>query len=904
MITGKTAQIKPEMSKPSTSEGTITPMMAQYFEIKNGHPNSLLFYRMGDFYELFFEDATKASGVLDITLTHRGKHMGQKIPMCGVPVHASESYLNKLIKNGFRVAVCEQMETPEDARKRGTKSVVKRAVVRVVTPGTITEDGLLDSKENNYLAALADLRGNMALAWLDITTGSFQTCPVNIGSLMAELGRIEPGELLVSDHLLQNKSTRGKLENWEKSLVSLDKGQFDSEVAKKKLEKTFKIISLDILENFSQSEIAACGALIAYIEITQKGRLPHLQKPRRVLNDTVLGVDFATRRNLELTQTLSGENKGSLFSVMDHTTTGAGCRMLKSWLCSPLTSVCDIKKRQDGVQFFFDRADLRDELRKICKTVADIERPLSRLTLARGGPRDIASIRESLKAAQTLKDLLRTPAELSLPTLISSIINNLGGHQKLVDHLERAIITDPPLLVRDGGFFASGYSSELDKFLDLRDNSRKLIASLQTKYCDITNIPSLKIKNNNVLGYFVEVTPSNVQNILDNDKSPFIHRQTLVSAVRFGTIELTELETEIKNAAHQAHQLELALFESLLEEILKFADAIALTAQATAMIDVVLSLATLAEENKYVRPVIDDSLSFKISGGRHPVVEKMLNEKSAEGFIPNDCDLAEYSRLWLLTGPNMAGKSTFLRQNALITIMAQMGSFIPADTAHIGIVDRIFSRVGAADDLARGRSTFMVEMVETAAILNQANERSLVILDEIGRGTSTFDGLSIAWAALEQIHDNNKSRTLFATHYHELTCLETRLAGVHCYTVKVREWKGEVIFLHQIIAGSADRSYGIHVGRLAGLPAPVIIRAEEILEELQSKGYGKKAARLAEELPLFQSTYKPSKNEVSEMKLSAALEAIDPDELTPQAASEFVYELKSLLGEKQKNKKP
>ncbi len=898
MITGKIAQTKPEMSKQSKSVAKITPMMAQYFEIKSCHPDSLLFYRMGDFYELFFEDASKASEVLDITLTHRGKHMGQKIPMCGVPVHASESYLNKLIKNGFRVAVCEQTETPEDARKRGTKSVVKREVVRVVTPGTITEEGLLDSKENNYLAALADLRGNMGLAWLDITTGSFQTCPVNIGTLMAVLGRIEPEELLVSDHLLQNESAKGKLENWEKSLVSLNKSQFDSEVAKKKLEITFKMFSLDALENFSRAEIAACGALIAYIEITQKGRLPHLQKPRRVLNDTVLGIDFATRRNLELTQTLSGENKGSLFSVMDHTTTGAGCRMLKSWLCSPLTSVCDIKKRQDGVQFFFDRSDLRDELRRVCKTVADIERPLSRLTLGRGGPRDMSSIRESLKAAQTLKDLLRTPAELSLPTLISDIINHLGGHQKLVDHLERAIITDPPLLIRDGGFFAAGYSPELDKFLGLRDNSRKLIASLQSKYCEITNIPSLKIKNNNVLGYFVEVTPSNAQNMPDKDGSPFLHRQTLVSAVRFSTVELTELETEIKNAAHQAHQLELALFEALLEEMLKFTDDIALTAHATAMIDVVLSLAMLAEENRYVRPVIDDSLSFKITRGRHPVVEKMLNEKSAEGFIPNDCDLAESNRLWLLTGPNMAGKSTFLRQNALITIMAQMGSFIPADSAHIGIVDRIFSRVGAADDLARGHSTFMVEMVETAAILNQANKRSLVILDEIGRGTATFDGLSIAWAALEQIHDNNKSRALFATHYHELTCLETRLAGVRCYTVKVKEWKSEVIFLHQVIVGSADRSYGIHVGRLAGLPAPVINRAEEVLKELQSKGYGTKATRLAEELPLFQSTNKPSKSEVSEKKLLAALEAVDPDELTPRAALEFVYKIKFLLGKK------
>ena len=900
MVTDSLTQTDLNMSKQTRAADAATPMMAQYLKIKEAHSGCLLFYRMGDFYELFFEDAVKASTALDIILTHRGKHKGKNIPMCGVPVHTSEVYLNKLIKKDFRVAVCEQIETPEEARKRGAKSVVGRAVVRVVTPGTITEESLLDAKQNNYLAALADVRGGLALAWLDITTGLFMTCTVNAQSLISVIARIEPGELLIPEPLLQNKSVIENQKPWENSLVPLNKSQFDSVEGKKRLEKFFNIFSLDVSGDFTRPEIAASAALISYVEITQKGRMPHLQKPKRILNDTVLEIDFATRRNLELTRTLSGDTKGSVFSVMDCTKTSAGCRMLNTWLCSPLTNVEDIRERLDSVQFFYDHADMRDRLCKVFKTAADIERPLSRLTLGRGGPRDIVSIRDGLMAANLLQTLLKDYNGSGLPPIIEILAKNLGGHLKLIHEIDRAIVVDPPTSARDGGFVAAGYSLKLDKLIALRDDSRKLIAALQAKYCEITKVPTLKIKNNNVLGYFIEVSPSNARKIPNDSASPFIHRQTLVSAVRFSTAELTELETQIKSSVDQALELESALFEILISQIIKFAEEIALTAQAIAMIDVITSLADLAAENNYVRPTIDDTRAFKILRGRHPVVERMLDDDSAKKFVPNNCDLADSNRLWLLTGPNMAGKSTFLRQNALIAIMAQMGSFVPAESAHIGIVDRIFSRVGAADDLARGRSTFMVEMVETATILNQAGERSLVILDEIGRGTATFDGLSIAWAALEQIHDINKCRALFATHYHELTSLEVRLSGLCCYTVRVKEWRDGIVFLHEVTAGSADRSYGIHVGRLAGLPKAVIRRAEQVLEGLQSQGHGKITTRMAKELPLFRSSPAFSESKKTIKKLLTMLEVIDPDEMTPLEALEFIYDLKLLSEDSKK----
>ncbi|MBK20568.1 MAG: DNA mismatch repair protein MutS [Rhodospirillaceae bacterium] len=876
-------------------------MMTQYLDIKNAHPDCLLFYRMGDFYELFFDDAVAASAALDITLTQRGKHEGNDIPMCGVPVHAAETYLSRLIKKGFRVAVCEQTEDPAEAKKRGSKAVVARDVVRVVTPGTLTEESLLDAAQNNYLAALADAQNEMALSWVDISTGAFRVQDVDTSSIAAALARIDPGELLISERLLQNEFLFELLNDWKDVLIPLPSSKFDSEAGRKRLEAIYDVASLDAFGTFTRPELAACGTLISYVELTQKGRLPHLEPPGHIASGDVLEIDSATRRNLELTRTLAGEKPGSLLSTIDRTVTGAGGRMLSARLSAPLTDVKEITARIDAVQYFRDDPALSDNLREALSVNADIERSLSRITLGRGGPRDIAAIRDGLRVSSSLKKLLQNSETSELPSALHLAWNNLGEHGSLIERFERALDDDLPLLARDGGFIAVGYVPELDELITLRDESRKLVAGLQAKYCEETGIPSLKIRHNNVLGYFIEVTPSHADKVPLDEDSPFIHRQTLVSATRFSTVELGELESRISRAADQALALELELFDHLVSEVTGRNSEIALAAQGLAMLDVFSALADLAIENRYVRPTIDDGVAFEISGGRHPVVEKALRETASTDFVPNDCDLADDNRLWLLTGPNMAGKSTFLRQNALIVILAQMGSFVPAAAAHIGVVDRVFSRVGAADDLARGRSTFMVEMVETATILNQASERSLVILDEIGRGTATFDGLSIAWAALEHIHDVNKCRALFATHYHELTALASRLAALRCHTMRVKEWQNDVVFLHEVGPGSADRSYGIHVGRLAGLPSAVIDRAEEVLAALQSGEQGSATARLADDLPLFQAARPESGTKKMPNQLAEALAEIDPDALTPLSALELLYKLKSIAGDLDQN---
>ena len=888
-------RVEKKSAKIMSVTGAITPMMTQYFNIKNSHPNCLLFYRMGDFYELFFDDAVEAAAALDITLTHRGKHKGNNIPMCGVPFHAAETYLARLITKGFHVAVCEQTESPAEAKKRGSKSVVARDVVRIVTPGTITDDTLLDGTQNNYLSALANINGAIALSWLDISTGEFTVCPTDFGSVTATLARIEPKELLVSESLFQNERLLAQFGDWSKLIVPLPSSKFESDAARKRLEKIYGVASLDAFGNFTRQEISACGAIVDYVELTQKGRLPYLRQPRRITEGTFLEIDAATRRNLELVHTLDGERKGSLFWAIDRTKTSAGCRMLNTWLAAPLIDRDKILGRLESVQQFVDDVTVRDKIRDLLPSGIDIERSLSRLTLDSGRPRDLAAVRDGLKAAESLRIIISNQnATTSLGT-IEKHIEKLGGHITLVERLDRALKTDLPLLARDGGLIAPGYNDELDECIAFRDQSRQLIAGLEKKYREATNISSLKIRHNNVLGFYIEVTPSQAAKVSLEAGSPFILRQTLVSAIRFSTLELGELEGKIRRATDQALSLEVEIFRELVSVVVATRDKIALAAQALAMIDVFAALASLAVEKNYVRPKIDDSLTFEICGGRHPVVEVALSETFSTAFVPNDCDLAKANRLWLLTGPNMAGKSTFLRQNALIAIMAQIGSFVPAATAHLGIVDRVFSRVGAADDLARGRSTFMVEMVETAIILNQANERSLVILDEVGRGTATFDGLSIAWAALEHIHNVNQCRALFATHYHELTALASNLSALRCHTMRVKEWEEDVVFLHEVAPGSADRSYGIHVGQLAGLPKTVIDRAEEILAALQSSDQGRTVAHLGDELPLFQKSKRATEPKKSSLKISELLATTDPDKVTPREALDLLYQLKVLF---------
>ena len=869
-----------------------TPLMAQYLALKAQHKDCLLFFRLGDFYEMFFEDAVKASAALDIALTRRGQHQGQDIPMCGVPAHSYEGYLAKLIRKGFRVALCEQTEAPAEAKKRGGKSIVTRDVVRIVTPGTVTEDSLLDARAANHLSCLVAVGDEMALGWLDLASGQPYTQKVTVAELNGALARIDPAEILLPESVVQKPELFEVLQNWREQLVPQPNSRFDSENARRRLLGLYKVAELTPFGDFSRAEVAALGALLDYVELTQKSDLGHLARPQQVGVAQVMAIDPATRRNLELKRTLSGEKAGSLLAAIDRTLTGAGARLLAARLNAPLMDVAAINARLDAVEFMQRDTSLRENLRGLLRQAPDLERALARVALMRGGPRDLASVRTAIQLAGMMRAAHMEKCARAAPTELAANMKALGEHGALFDQLDRALAADLPLLARDGNFIARGYSAALDEFITLRDNSRQLIAGLQQKYSGQSGVNTLKIRHNMVIGYYIEVTPTQADRLLAQ-KETFIHRQTLATAARFTTVELSELERKITEAADKALALEMQIFADLVQAVIAPLHDLRRTAAAMAAIDVATSLAELAVEQNYTRPLVDDSAAFDIKGGRHPVVEMVLKvSPSGAGFVANDCNLADTQRLWLLTGPNMAGKSTFLRQNALIVLLAQMGGFVPAASAHIGVVDRLFSRVGAADDLARGRSTFMVEMVETAAILNQAGERALVILDEIGRGTATYDGLSIAWATLEHLHGANKCRALFATHYHELTSLAGNLAALSCRTMRIKEWQGDVIFLHEVAEGVADRSYGIHVAQMAGLPAAVIARATQVLGALEADAGKTKAGALAGSLPSYDAA-KPAKP-VKPMpeELEKLLAGLKPDEMSPKQALEILYSIK------------
>jgi len=884
-------------------------MMEQYIEIKTANPDCLLFYRMGDFYELFFDDAEVASRALGITLTTRGKHLGNDIPMCGVPAQAADEYLQKLIALGHRVAVCEQTEDPAETRKRGSKAVVRREVTRLVTPGTLTEDRLLEPGRNNYLAAVARARGAddgggdlFGVAWIDISTGEFRISSCDGGRLGAELARIDARELLIPDTLSGDEALAQAWRGAEAAVTPLSAGFFDGATAPERLAAYFGVQTVDGFGSFSRAELSAAAAVLAYVEKTQIGERPPLAFPAREARGEILLIDNATRANLELMRTLSGETRGSLFAAIDRTVTGAGSRLLARRLAGPTTDPATISARLDSVAFLVGETDLRERLRQLLRRTPDMPRALARLSLNRGGPRDLASIGTGLETAEAAAGLLS--GSVAVPAEIAAARDALGAAPAdLAAWLRAALADDLPLLKRDGGFVRDGFHAGLDEARRLRDESRKVIASLQARYAAETDLRTLKIRHNNVLGYFVEVGASHAERMLAPPLNQrFFHRQTMAGAVRFTTSELSELESRIATAGERALAFELEIFEALRVAVTAAGEAIRAVADALAVLDVTAGLATLAEAEDYRRPTVDRSLAFAIEGGRHPVVEQALRATQSAAFIANDCDLGSHGdstsgRIWLVTGPNMAGKSTFLRQNALIAILAQIGSFVPARAAHIGVVDRLFSRVGAADDLARGRSTFMVEMVETAAILNQAGPRSLVVLDEIGRGTATFDGLSIAWAAIEHLHEINKCRALFATHYHELTALAARLSRLHNATVRVKEWQGDVVFLHEIVPGAADRSYGIQVARLAGLPPAAVERAKEVLRQLEESDRKSPALTLVDDLPLFAATAgkeKPAADPVGE-----ALDKLHPDELSPREALEALYRLKALRAGKE-----
>ena len=885
----------------------VTPMMEQYLEIKAANPGLLLFYRMGDFYEMFFDDAEIASRALGIALTKRGKHVGQDIPMCGVPVERSDDYLHRLIALGHRVAVCEQMEDPAAARARGNKSVVRRDVVRLVTPGTLTEDNLLDARANNYLLAIARLRSSGAggdrigLAWIDISTAEFIVSECAVTELAATLARINPNEAIVSDALYADPELGPALRDLP-AVTPLTRDVFDSATAERRLCDYFAVATMDGLTSLSRLEATAAAAAVTYVDRTQVGRRVPLAPPAREVSGATMAIDSATRANLELTRTLAGERRGSLLDAIDGTVTAAGSRLLAQRLAAPLTDVAAINRRLDAVAWFAADPGLRAEIAALLKGAPDMARALARLSVGRGGPRDLAALRDGLGAADAV--LARLPSAETLPGEIVAAQAALRKPARaLAATLARALALDLPLLKRDGGFVGQGFDADLDDARALRDDSRRVVAAMQARYADDTGIKGLKIRHNNVLGYFVEVTAQHGDRLMAAPlNATFIHRQTLAGQVRFTSAELGQIEAKIASAGERALGLELEIFERLAQDAIAAGDDLRTAAQAFAVLDVATSLAKLAADDNYVRPEVDGGLGFAIEGGRHPVVEQALR-RNGDAFIANACDLSpgpaqQSGQIWLVTGPNMAGKSTFLRQNALIALLAQIGAFVPASRARIGVVDRLFSRVGAADDLARGRSTFMVEMVETAAILNQAGPRALVILDEIGRGTATFDGLSIAWAAIEHLHETNRCRTLFATHYHELTALSAKLPRLFNATVRVKEWHGDVVFLHEVLPGSADRSYGIQVAKLAGLPPGVIARAKTVLAKLEAQDRGGAARALADDLPLFAMASRdiapPPPSEAEQLK--AALEAIHPDELSPREALEALYALKQVAG--------
>ena len=864
-----------------------TPMMAQYLSLKADARDCLLFYRMGDFFELFFDDAKAAAATLDIALTSRGEHDGAPIPMCGVPVHSAESYLARLIKAGHRVAIAEQTETPAQAKARGSKALVGRAIVRYVTAGTLTEETLLDSRRDNMLVALCqtggDGAGEVGIAAADISTGRFETLTLRPGDLSAELARLRPSEIVVPDGLSLDLA----------EAHPFDRAAFSSSRAEAALKRLFGVATLDGFGQFSRAELSAMGGLIGYLDHAGKGTLPFLAPPVRKASGAHVAIDAATRESLEITATMNGARVGSLLGAIDRTVTGAGARLLAQDISAPLMDQPAIEARLGLVQLFHDDPILRDQLRAALRALSDIGRALGRVAIGRGSPRDLGQLRDGLGEGRLLRErLARLP---DLPPMLQQLLPALDGHGAMVDGLSRALVPSPPTETASGGYIADGYDPALDELRRLAGDGRRAIAALEAKYREQTGIASLKIRHNGVLGYHVEV-PARAADPLMQPESGFTHRQTLAGVVRFNSVDLHEQAGRVAQAGAHALIAEAAHLEELVVSVLDRKAEIALAAEALARLDVAAALAERAAEGGWARPhfLPDDGEGpcLEIAGGRHPVVEDSLR-RDGQPFIANDCRLGSEDRLWLVTGPNMGGKSTFLRQNALVIILAQAGSYVPAQSATMTLVDRLFSRVGASDNLARGRSTFMVEMVETAAILSQATERSFVILDEVGRGTSTYDGLALAWAVVEAVHEINRCRCLFATHYHELTRLAETLSALSLHHVRAREWKGDLVLLHEVAEGPADRSYGLAVARLAGLPPPVLKRAKDVLARLEA-GKAKTGGIAAglDDLPLFAAAAAIEEEKADPLR--AAIDAIDVDALSPRDALDALYRLKQL----------
>ena len=863
-----------------------TPMMEQYLTIKNKHKDALLFYRMGDFYELFFEDAIAASKALDITLTKRGKTNGMDIPMCGVPFHSADNYLPKLIKKGFNVAVCEQTETIEEAKSNLKKGPLKREVVRIISPGTLTEDNLLDRNANNFLGAISDVNGSISISWVDVSTGCFKSRNLqkenNLKQLLTNLLlRMNFSEILVSDAMELNIIS----EEWHSIIKKQSSSLFHYSSCLQQICSYFSIISLEGIGKFSDGEVIAAGVLLSYLKLTQCGKLPILSMIKNESENNFLEIDYFTQKSLEILSNLSGETNGSLIISLDETKTAGGARLLKQRITEPFYKVVEIEKRYNLINWFLNNDIDIFKLQNNLENTPDIERSLSRISLLRGSPKDLSILCNGLLNVKEIYEIIILFKDrLNQSPLLNNILNQISVDYSLFEDIKNSLKKDLPLSTKEGGFIRDGYDENLDKLRNFRNNELEEITKLQNKYSDLTNVNSLKIKYNRMLGYHIEVRAVHDKSL--RDKDIFIHRQTTAQTSRFTTIELNEAENQLINSYEKSISIEMDIFKNFTNEIINEGKKILDIASAISELDIGIMVVKQSKDRGYVCPKILENKTLEIIEGRHPVVETQM-KLSENSFISNDCILNKDDFLWLITGPNMAGKSTYLRQNALIVIMAQAGLFVPAKEANIGVCDKIFSRVGASDDLAKGQSTFMIEMIETSLILNTASEKSLVILDEIGRGTATFDGLAIAWSVLDYLHNNIKPRTLFATHYHELTSLKEDLNHLSCHKMSIKEWNNSIIFMHKIIEGEADKSYGIHVAQLAGLPFEVIKKATQLLSKLENNkdnSYLKKSDNLDDNYSNI------NENQI----FFKEFDNINVDDISPREALDILYKLKLL----------
>ncbi|KAF8818302.1 DNA mismatch repair protein MutS [Rickettsia endosymbiont of Cardiosporidium cionae] len=804
-----------------------TPVMKQFLDIKYQHLDCLLLYRMGDFYELFYEDAVTASKILSITLTKRGKTENENINMCGIPHHALENYLRKLLEQDFKIAICEQLETPNEAKERaGHKAIVKREVTRIITPGTIIEDGLTDDQSTNYLASIFINNNQSSICYIDLTTNKIFVTTVIQEYIMHEMARLKPKEILLSEKYAAH-SIIPKIKDLGIYISFQVDSIFTYNKAKKIVLDFYKIHSLQAIGDLTNENVISIGSILEYISLTQKSHITCITKPQICNTKEYMCIDNVTRDRLEINTSVSGNKKDSLFYNINNTLSKPGSRLLYSYLSSPLTNIKYISDRLNITNFFYSNMNLNQDIRSYIKELGDVERAVAKLMMNHSRPRDLLIIKNAILIGEKIKTIFTRNGET--PHYIETLIEGLSGTHEVHDIINQSIKDETTNILTEGGIIKNEYHPKIKELNDILYNSNLYISNLEKKYREDTKIDSLKISRNNLIGLFIEITSRNIHKINDNK---FIHRQTTINSARYVTEELKDLENKIIHAKFSVTNLEQELYSTICSELIYYQNKLINLIRSLSKLDVFCNFAHIARENSYVMPKLTNNLIFHIQEGRHPVVEKSLNLNNIS-FISNDCNLCENERIGLITGPNMSGKSTFLRQNAIIAIMAHIGSFVPAKSAEIGIIDKIFTRIGSSDNLAKGESTFMIEMLETSAILSQSTKKSLIILDEVGRGTSTYDGVSIAWSIIEYIHNALQSRCLFATHYHELIDMQNSLHSITNYTTSIHEEQNKIIFLHKIIKGSTSKSYGIHVAELAGLPQSVIKRANTLLKEFE-----------------------------------------------------------------------